>query len=182
MRTTDIVLQINDSINPEIEVGDLFVVYRKIDRKMNYNVCLYTGQYAFDKLVYQEYDKHLIEMAKGETPTDIPDGDSKNLYEEMRKYLVHRFAFRREQIAVFEIINNNNDKKLIEYLKDTKTKNMNYCDYIGNLSNEVAWDWETMNASFLSEDNDIAVTSLVNAINKHFMKLNKITDVPDAPY
>ena len=171
----DIADKLSGPHSAELTVGDMFVVEREIDRKVNYNICLFTGDYLMDKLVYEEYDKHKIAEARGEEydgekPAE-GEGDE-HLYEHFRKFLVNRFKFRREQIMVCEIINKNNDKKLHQYLQDAKVKDMPYCEFIGNLK-DLPVDWAVLNSGFLSEQNDYAVTTLVKNINDYFARVNE---------
>lgn len=148
----------------KIEVGDVFVIHRTIDKRLNYNICLFTGEYNFDKLVYQEYDPHLINPDK---KAEEGNENLEYLYENIRKYLNKRFGYEREQIAVVEIINNNNDKKLIDYLEESKSKEKPYCEYYGKIEPKT-FEWSTLNDAFLGESNDAAVLMLVKALNDLF--------------
>ena len=136
----------------KIEVGDTFVVAREIDGKINYNIALYTGDHEFSKLCYQEY---------------LDDEEQAQQVKHFKSFLVNKYNYTRDKIAVIEIINTNNAKDLIDYLEQAKTKKKDYVDYIGKI--EPDCDIEMLNEMFMSDaSNDLAADILVSELDKLF--------------
>lgn len=136
----------------KIKNGDTFVVAREIDGRLNYNIALYTGEHEFSKLCYQEY---------------LDDEEQAAQVKHFKAFLVNKYNYTRDRIAVIEIINSQNSEELIRYLEESKSTDKNYVDYVGTI--DPGCDFDVLNDMFMSDaSNALASDIIVTSLDKLF--------------